>query len=144
MMIPIRDILSTERQKAFRFGYHGLVVIIKGHEELFFEFSTRDRRNSCSDLLERQMTELRTRHASGEVPQLSQGKREALILEELDSSSVDETDVRPPPESANDALPAVMFTSTSSTFLSFKPPVVEDHVFDDWQSWGRAAVYCAM
>ncbi len=118
MMIPIRDILSTEKQKAFRFGHHGMIVIIKGHEELFFEFNNADRRNSCVDLLERQMNEIRQRQLSGEVPQLSQGKREALILGELDDASI-ETEPRPPPET--ESLPAVMFTSTSSTFLSFKP-----------------------
>ncbi|KAF8344165.1 uncharacterized protein EI90DRAFT_3149570 [Cantharellus anzutake] len=118
MMVPIRDILSTEKQKAFRFGHHGMTAIIKGHEELFFEFNSSERRNACVDLLDRQMNELRQKQLSGEVPQLSQGKREALILEEFDNISV-ETEARPPPES--ESLPAVMFTSTSSTFLSFKP-----------------------
>ena len=37
MTLPIRDILSLEKTKATRFGHHGLVIIVKGHEELFFE-----------------------------------------------------------------------------------------------------------
>ncbi|KAF9519924.1 glycosyltransferase family 1 protein [Hydnum rufescens UP504] len=119
MIIPIRDVLSTEKQKAFRFGHHGLVVIIKGYEELFFEFGSETRRNSCIDLLEHQMNEIRQRHLSGETVPLSRGKREALLLSKLDSTSLEDKFFRPPPES--ESLPAVMFTSMSSTFLSFKP-----------------------
>lgn len=117
-MLPIRDILSTERTKAFRFGHQGLIIIIRGHEELFFEFSSEARRETLLDLLERQMNDVRKRLESGDTP-VSQGQQEALILEELDSSSLDDWEARPPPES--ESLPAVMFTSTSSTFLSFKP-----------------------
>lgn len=119
-MLPLRDILSTERTKAFRFGHHGLIIIIKGHEELFFEFNSEARRETCVELLERQMNDVQKRVASGESPHISQGKQEALVLEELDSSSLDDWEARPPPES--ESLPAVMFTSTSSTFLCFKPP----------------------
>ena len=120
MMLPLRDILSTERTKAFRFGHHGLIIIIKGHEELFFEFNSEARRETCVELLERQMNDVQQRPASGDASQASQGKQEALILEELDSSSLDDWEARHAPDS--ESLPTVMFTSTSSTFLSFKPP----------------------
>lgn len=51
---------------------------------------------------------------------LSQSTQDALILEELEPSGYMDADVpRPPPES--DTIPAVMFTSHSSTFLAFKP-----------------------
>lgn len=120
MMLPIRDILSTERTKAFRFGHHGLIIIIKGHEELFFEFSSEARRESCVALLEAQINDVRKRQEAGDASQITQGQQEALVLEELDSSSMEDYEARPPVEADN--LPAVMFTSTSSTFLSFKPP----------------------
>jgi hypothetical protein len=116
-MLPLRDILSTERTKAFRFGHHGLTIIISGHEELFFEFNSEARRETCVKLLERQMNDVQQRLASGESPQVSQGKQEALILE--DSSGYDDLEARHP---ESESLPTVMFTSTSSTFLSFKPP----------------------
>lgn len=118
-MLPLRDILSTERTKAFRFGHHGLIIIIRGHEELFFEFSSEARRETLLGLLERQMNDVRKRLAAGDGSQVTQGQQEALILEELDSASLDDWEARPPPES--ESLPAVMFTSTNSTFLSFKP-----------------------
>ncbi|KAJ7590481.1 putative UGT51-sterol glucosyltransferase [Mycena floridula] len=40
MAIPIRDVVSTQNSQGAHFGHHGLVVIIKGYEELFFEFES--------------------------------------------------------------------------------------------------------
>lgn len=125
MKIPLRDIISTEPSKAFRFGHHGLVIIIKGHEELFFEFNSIERRAALVDLLDKQIEDVQRRLRTGEPEAPSQSKKDALILEELEPAgylgeSASYTDgPRPPPES--DTLPAVMFTSNSSTFLAFKP-----------------------
>ncbi|KAI5827594.1 glycosyltransferase family 1 protein [Schizophyllum commune Tattone D] len=122
MAIPIRDILATEKSKGTRFGHHGVIVIIKGHEELFFEFWGEDKRDSFMRLLGKQMEDVHRRLASGEsnnVP--SQGNRDALILEEFEPPSADDPDAPAPDTSMTDSLPAVMFTSASSTFLTFKP-----------------------
>ena len=122
-MIPIRDIIATQESKAFRFGHQGLIVVIKGHEELFFEFGSVDKRSTCITLLEKQMDLLQNTVQKAETLPLTEGHRDALILEELDlvGSLGDSVDghLRPPPET--DILPAVMFTSTSSTFVAFKP-----------------------
>jgi sterol 3beta-glucosyltransferase len=29
-------------------GYHGLVIVIRGHEELFFEFAKAEHRDECA------------------------------------------------------------------------------------------------
>ncbi|KAF8649852.1 hypothetical protein AX16_005615 [Volvariella volvacea WC 439] len=123
MALPIRDILSTERSKATRFGHHGLIVMIKGHEELFFEFNDEEKRNAFEALLNRQMEDVRRRISSGDSNATSPGRRDALILEELEPRRSDSADSEPAPvpESMTDSLPAVMFTSASSTFLTFKP-----------------------
>lgn len=122
MVLPIRDILSLEKTRAYRFGHHGLVIIIKGHEELFFEFGSTDRRAAFVNLLERQMDDVRRRIALGEPRVPNEGKQVAIMLEELEPTNlIGEEDPRPPPETLADSLPAVMFTSTSSTFLTFKP-----------------------
>jgi hypothetical protein len=123
MILPIRDILATEKSKATRFGHHGLIVIIRGHEELFFEFGAEDRRNAFVILLERQMEDFRKRLATGENPLPTPGKRDALILEEFEAkaSHIGDLDAKPAPDNMTDSLPAVMFTSASSTFLTFKP-----------------------
>ncbi|KAH8120518.1 UDP-Glycosyltransferase/glycogen phosphorylase [Phellopilus nigrolimitatus] len=122
MQLPIRDILTLEKTKAYRFGHVGLVVIIKGHEELFFEFGSADRRSAFVSLLERQMEDTQQRLNANESQVPSDAKRDALMLEELEPASLfGDEEPKPPPESLADSLPAVMFTSTSSTFLTFKP-----------------------
>ncbi|CAE6515254.1 unnamed protein product [Rhizoctonia solani] len=121
MMIPIRDILATEKQKPFRFGQHGLVVVIKGHEELFFEFGSVERRDECRNLLEAQKDVLQQQALSPTLPTPTQGKRDALTLEELEPSIlISDDNPRPAPEVLASDAP-VMFASTSSTLLTFKP-----------------------
>ncbi|KAI0320434.1 glycosyltransferase family 1 protein [Amylostereum chailletii] len=121
MIIPLRDILSTESSKSFRFGHYGLIIIVKGHEELFLEFGQQDRREAFVNLVDKQLEDVQRRMLNGDPGATSPGKRDALILEEFGQPSSDDTDPAPPPENMTDSLPAVMFTSTSSTFLTFKP-----------------------
>ena len=123
MIIPIGDILTSEKSKGYRFGMHGLVIMIKGHEELFFEFNSATRRDLCAELLQKQLEDLHQRENQID-PQTSpsHAKREALFLEELETPiSLVESDPNNHTETPTDALPAVMFTSSSSTFLTFKP-----------------------
>ena len=119
MMVPIRDIIAAQQCKAFQFGCYGLLIVIKGHEELFFEFRGPQRRALCTQLLERQMEFHRN---PSTIEQLEDRPQDNIILEELEASDIiSSEDPRPPPEGVMEALPAVMFTSASSTFLSFKP-----------------------
>ncbi|KXN81119.1 Sterol 3-beta-glucosyltransferase [Leucoagaricus sp. SymC.cos] len=155
MTLPIRDILAVQKSRATRFGHHGLVVIVKGHEELFFEFGAEDKRDSFILLLERQMDDVRRRFATGETnSDNSPGKCEALILEEFerkDSTSSMElastsTAATGPnvPENMTDSLPAVMFTSASSTFLTFKPSKPLHFTFLTIGSRGDVQPYIAL
>ncbi|KAI0050659.1 glycosyltransferase family 1 protein, partial [Auriscalpium vulgare] len=145
MIIPIRDVLSTETSRAFRFGHYGLVVMIKGHEELFFEFNQQERRASFVQLLDKQIEEVRSRQALGGPSLPSPGKRDALILEEFGPQPFrEEDDPRPQPENMTDSLPAVMFTSTSSTFLTFKPEKSLHFTFLTIGSRGDVQPYIAL
>ncbi|KAF8634463.1 hypothetical protein AX15_000905 [Amanita polypyramis BW_CC] len=117
MALPIRDILAVEKSKATRFGHYGLVVIIRGHEELFFEFRMEDRRDAFADLLERQMGK---RQVTDKAIVADSVKRDGLILEEFERRTPgDDGDMSS--EHMTDSLPPVMFMSASSTFLTFKP-----------------------
>ncbi|KAJ6604204.1 glycosyltransferase family 1 protein [Mycena vulgaris] len=120
MTLPIRDLLATEKTKATRFGHHGLIVIVKGHEELFFEFGAEDKRDAFVALLQRQMEDTRRRIAAGDTL-VTPGKRDALILEEFETKPSADDDPSPAADNLADSLPALMFTSASSTFLTFKP-----------------------
>ena len=146
MILPIRDILSTETSKAFRFGHYGLVVIVKGHEELFLEFSQQDRRAAFINIVEKQIEDVRKRQAEAGTVAPTVGKRDALLLEELGIHTTprEDGDPRPPPESMSDSVPAVMFTSTSSTFLTFKPEKSLHFTFLTIGSRGDVQPYIAL
>lgn len=147
MILPIRDILATEKSKATRFGHHGLIIIVRGHEELFFEFSAEDKRDTFVALLERQMAEVQRRLAAGESNIPTKGKLDALILEEFETrspSSSSQDDPVPIAESLTDSLPAVMFTSASSTFLTFKPQKSLHFTFLTIGSRGDVQPYIAL
>ncbi|WRT64019.1 uncharacterized protein IL334_000946 [Kwoniella shivajii] len=113
MIIPIKDLYGLKAQKAFRFDHSGLVVVIKGHEELFLEFSSARRRKACVTVLEQRMDLVR---ASGERGEPDQADIEARIMEDLDESIPVENRTDAPPVS-----PSHLFGSTTSTFLEFKP-----------------------
>ncbi|WWC86113.1 uncharacterized protein L201_000984 [Kwoniella dendrophila CBS 6074] len=115
MIIPIKDLYGLKAQKAFRFGHSGLIVVIKGHEELFLEFSSSKRRKACVTLLEERMEAVRV---SGEKGEPDQADLQTRIMEDLDESvPVEErTTSNVPPVS-----PSPLFGSTTSTFLEFKP-----------------------
>ncbi|VEU22678.1 DEKNAAC103744 [Brettanomyces naardenensis] len=55
MILPFADIENAAKEQGFRFGYSGLVVVIHGHEELFFEFSNQNARDDCECQLLRQL-----------------------------------------------------------------------------------------
>lgn len=145
MTLPIRDILASEKTKASRFGHHGATILVKGHEELFFEFGAEDKRDAFVRLLENQMEDVRKRLASGDAVTPSSGARDALILEELDARvSSSDSEPTPPSDSMADSLPAVMFTSASSTFLTFKPKKSLHFTFLTIGSRGDVQPYIAL
>ncbi|KAH9890995.1 hypothetical protein C8Q73DRAFT_105774 [Cubamyces lactineus] len=119
MILPLKDILATEKQKSLHLKHHGLVVIIRGHEELFFEFPNEERRDAVARALQRQLDNVRQRAASGDSGSSSSPRHEALVLDDFGPrNSLEMSDSR---SSSSESAPAHMFTSQSSTFLSFKP-----------------------
>ncbi|KAF5384699.1 hypothetical protein D9757_006248 [Collybiopsis confluens] len=160
MALPIRDILSVDKSKAARFGHHGLTVIIRGHEELFFEFGAEDKRDAFVLLLERQIENVKQRMAAGDVGGMTQGQKDALILEELDvhhplsptaeselawhhqhgsgGSDAENT------SNLSESIPGMMFTSASSTFLTFKPTQSLHFTFLTIGSRGDVQPYIAL
>lgn len=55
MVLPLSDVETCYKEKGFRFGYLGLVIVIRGHEELFFEFSTEASRDDLEFILLKQL-----------------------------------------------------------------------------------------
>lgn len=66
MILPFGDIENCYKEKNFSFGYSGLVTVINGHEELFFEFSANDSRDDCEYLLLKQLDFYKRNRKSGD------------------------------------------------------------------------------
>ncbi|USW56180.1 Putative pleckstrin domain, UDP-glucuronosyl/UDP-glucosyltransferase, GRAM domain-containing protein [Septoria linicola] len=47
LIIPYKDILNVQKQRGFRWGYPGMVLVIRGYEELFFDFQDTGLRDDC-------------------------------------------------------------------------------------------------
>lgn len=122
MIVPLGDIIAISKHRSYRIGYSGLIVVIKGHEEIFFELSSPERRDHCMRDLELQLDSI---HAPNEDSTTTHDRQDLLDLLDLarsytsSSSTYDQTS--PPPEISSSSQPPVMFCSTSSDFITFRP-----------------------
>ncbi|KAG7927080.1 hypothetical protein KL925_002451 [Ogataea polymorpha] len=87
MILPFSDIENVNKEKGFRFGYSGLVVVIHGHEELFFEFASDQARDDCEFMLLKQMDMFKKGSTDSSPPNASEGSSdESCNLAESNTS----------------------------------------------------------
>ncbi|GAA6041186.1 hypothetical protein JCM8097_008332 [Rhodosporidiobolus ruineniae] len=134
MILPITDIIGVSKHRSYRLGFSGLMVVIKGHEEVFLELSSVDRRDACLAKLEQQRELVRAQRkeqaerekADPDAPTspADSAKQELQALLDL-SSARDNCDSpldKPHPRSeAVPGQPPIMFSSTTSDFVTFRP-----------------------
>lgn len=121
MVLPIQDIIAVQTAKSFRFGYSGLVIVVRGHEELFFEFTSKEKRDDLIRHVERQLElareDLAAADARGES-RASKEEKQAQMLKDLEASSRSAI----VPGSKCEEHSPIMFSSTTSSFVTFTPP----------------------
>ena len=83
---------NVSKEKGFRLGYSGLVIVIRGHEELFFEFNQSDLRDDCTITLLRILEPLKFLQESvilsdDEAEQAKAAKAEHQLLQEARKST---------------------------------------------------------
>ena len=130
MILPLKDIENVDKEKGFRFGYAGLVIVIKGHEELFFEFSQSDVRDDCAVTLLQGLESIKYLQESGLLTQEDKEEAETAIAEHkmLQEARLDghnEHDMKLP-ESADTSLPqadtpSILFDDPRASIINFKP-----------------------
>ena len=127
LILPLRDIENVDKEKGFRFGYAGLVVVIRGHEELFFEFSKAEVRDDCTITI-LQMLEA-TRYlrdsslldgADAEDAQAAVAERDAL-QEARHEDFLDHEVQLPRHTTGVSEAPTILFDDPKASFLNFKP-----------------------
>ncbi|KAH8921875.1 glycosyltransferase family 1 protein [Atractiella rhizophila] len=122
MVLPLKDVISVQKHRALRPGLFGLVVVIKGHEEIFFEMTGAERRDSVMAAIQHRIDLVQKELAHAPEREESLSKKEAEMLVQLESTNSELfTSSRPPPENQSETVPPVMFRSTSSSFVTFRP-----------------------
>ncbi|KAI1164927.1 glycosyltransferase family 1 protein [Nemania serpens] len=128
LILPLKDIETADKEMGFRFGYSGLVVIIRGHEELFFEFSQVDVRDDCAVTLLQSLETTRYLREAGLLEEDSpQEGEEALAerdaLNEARLQEGTEHELKMPQEALglSDSSPTILFDDPKASFLNFKP-----------------------
>lgn len=129
MILPFKDIENVDKEKGFRFGYSGLVIVIRGHEELFFEFRLSDIRDDCAVTLLQHLESIRyLQEADLLCPNRKEAetaKAEHRMLQEARQNGHDEHEIKLPrsadeiahPENA----PPILFDDPRASIINFKP-----------------------
>ena len=133
MLLPLQDIENVNKEKGFRFGYSGLVLVIRGHEELFFEFSHQEARDDCAVMLHERLESMRyrveerrpTKDDKEEEESANAAKAEHRMLQEARQSRGNAHDPRipQPPGVPNESTetPPILFDDPRASILNFKP-----------------------
>ncbi|KAF2213715.1 glycosyltransferase family 1 protein [Cercospora zeae-maydis SCOH1-5] len=123
LIIPYKDILNVQKQRGFRWGYPGMVLVIRGYEELFFDFQDTGLRDDCV------VSTLRTVEAveaaaesmiltEEEQQDANDAAAENALLRAARKDDTADHDIELPVEV--DARP-ILFDDPSSSVLEFKP-----------------------
>ncbi|KAI2627598.1 glycosyltransferase family 1 protein [Hypoxylon sp. NC1633] len=128
LILPLKDIETAEKEKGFRFGYSGLVVVIRGHEELFFEFNKAEIRDDCTVTLLRHLETTRYLREAGLLDQEDQedadeamAERDALNEARIQENTEHELKIPTEASGLSDSSPTILFDDPRASFLNFKP-----------------------
>ncbi|EPS42435.1 hypothetical protein H072_3612 [Dactylellina haptotyla CBS 200.50] len=133
MILPLRDIENVDKERGFRFSYHGLVVTIRGHEELFFEFAGLENRDDCGSTLSKVIDNVRHMRESQLITPEQKinaeiAKREHELLQEarLEAGHL-EHEMKLPQTTKEVAsghamdVPPIVFDDPHTSIVHFKP-----------------------
>ena len=123
LVLPIKDVENVYKEKGFRFSYSGLVIIVRGHEEIFFDFKSDDVRNDCVVTLLRLVEYSKDLQASElfmreEQEAAESAKAEHQLLQA--ARKHDRSDTRDS-EAADFQSQTVLFDDPRASILNFKP-----------------------
>jgi sterol 3beta-glucosyltransferase len=112
MILPLREIIAVQKAKPLRFDYSGMVLVIRGHEELFFEIGSAQKRDNLLAVVNHQIRLVQDTLTQSSTEPTS--KKELKALEALYHAPES-------PEQPSD-VSQIMFNSATSSFVTFQPP----------------------
>jgi sterol 3beta-glucosyltransferase len=125
LILPLKDIENVDKAKGLTFGYAALVLVVRGHEELFFEFNKVDLRDDCTVTLLRSLeatrylkgSEIRQDQEERELEECARQERDAL-KEERSKNMASQTVL---PDWNDGRGPTILLEDPKASILEFKP-----------------------
>lgn len=127
LILPLKDIENVDKEKGFRFGYSGLVIVIRGHEELFFEFGQPEVRDDCAITLLQSLETTRYLKESGALQQEEEDDEEHSAVAERDAlksarkEEFAEHELQLPCPTPDANTPTILLEDTEASFQTSKP-----------------------
>ncbi|KAK4442693.1 sterol 3-beta-glucosyltransferase [Podospora aff. communis PSN243] len=127
LVLPFKDIENVDKEKGFRFGYSGLVVVIRGHEEIFFEFGKAEIRDDCTITILQTLEATRYLRESSlldrdEIANAEAAAAERDALKEARGDEFGDHEIQLPHQpSGVSETPTILFDDPKASFLNFKP-----------------------
>ena len=128
LILPLKDVENVDKEKGFRFGYSGLVVVIKGHEELFFEFNQAELRDDCAVTLLQNLETMRYLKESGlltmeekESAENASAEHKALQMARHQDGNEHELKMPKSADEVRNEVPPILFDDPRASILNFKP-----------------------
>ncbi|KAF1816269.1 UDP-Glycosyltransferase/glycogen phosphorylase [Eremomyces bilateralis CBS 781.70] len=127
LVLPFKDIENVAKEKGYRLGYSAMVVVIRGHEELFFDFRSVGTRDDCVVTLIQRLEKLRYMEepsdlTSEENQEVEYAKLENRLLQEARADGHAEHDIKLPRDTpAEPEAPMILFDDARASILNFKP-----------------------
>ncbi|EKG17790.1 hypothetical protein MPH_04969 [Macrophomina phaseolina MS6] len=125
LVLPLRDIENVVKEKSFRLTHHALVIIVRGHEELFFDFSRTDVRDDCAVTMHQKLEQVRYLHSSGilneeNILQAEEAKAENDLLQHARSPEKQPA-IPPHIGELDQSGAAVIFDDPQASMVDFTP-----------------------
>ncbi|ROT37801.1 hypothetical protein SODALDRAFT_324300 [Sodiomyces alkalinus F11] len=129
LILPLKDVENVHKEKGFRFGYSGLCVVIRGHEEIFFEFSQQDARDDCFGALLKSIERFRFLDSSGTISREDTQDAEFALaerqaLKEARQEEFPDHEIELPRQTTSDCrdAPTILYDDPNDSLLRYKPP----------------------
>ncbi|BFZ56352.1 Sterol 3-beta-glucosyltransferase [Savitreella phatthalungensis] len=128
IVVKTSELDSAKKEKAFRFGFSGLQVSVRAHEDISFEFSQVSDRDQCLEFIDGAISywpKLEHEAKEEQERQLKLHKQHAAEHESIEQAceafgSTLQSDSMPPLESVVN-VPPIIFDSPSASMVAFKP-----------------------
>lgn len=114
------------KEKGFRWGYSGMVVVIRGHEEIFFEFSSAGLRDDCTITVLRSLDIAKSMQESQvmtevEIHRAGTAAAENRVLQEARQDEQTVHGVATSSDSTELDVATMIFDDPAASVLDFKP-----------------------